>query len=328
LIDVIEKNKISTKYEKKYDNNYVMYLNTNKEHILFYKLIGNYSRVKYINNNTLDLRIENLEETDNSVLAKISKQEIELNDKTNEPIKPKLNKDGYQYDKFILGKYTGTVFERTGRNCWCVVVKKEDGSVATKTLTFNQNNKEELYKKAIQIKNELSDIHELTRNKIKIISDEIIEVQLTKDQIMRTDYKFIELITKYNMYSTKSSETNSKYYAVIDINGKLEKFHKHITGFEMVDHIDRDTLNNCISNLRKADHKLNNNNRSISDSSNAVVLGVTFCAKDNCFRARIKQDEREYSKQFSVGKYGYEEAKQMAINARREYNQIFNCANG
>ena len=55
-----------------------MYLNTNKEHILFYKLIGNYSRVKYINNNTLDLRVENLEETDNSVLAKISKQELEL----------------------------------------------------------------------------------------------------------------------------------------------------------------------------------------------------------------------------------------------------------
>ncbi len=328
FIDLVEKNKISAKYEKKYNNNYVMYLSGPKEHSLFYKLIGNYSRVKYINENTLDLRIENLEETDNSVLAKISTKEIELNEKTNEPIKPKLNKDGYEYNTWILGKYSGTVFERTGRNCWCVVVKKEDGSVATKTLTFNQNNKDELYNKAIQIRNELSDSYELTRNKIKIISDDIIEVQLTKDQIMRTDYKFIELIKKYNLYSTKSSENNSKYYAVIDIDGKLEKFHKHITGFDMVDHIDRNPLNNCIINLRKADHKLNNNNRNISENSNAEVLGVTYCQKDNCFRARIKQDGQEYSKQFSVKKYGYDVAKQMAIDARHSYNLIFNCANG
>ncbi len=328
FIDLIEKNKISSKYEKKYDNHYVMYLSGHKEHTLFYKLIGNYSRVKYLNENTLDLRIENLEETDNSVLAKISTKEIEFNDKTNEPIKPKLNKDGYEYNTWILGKYSGTVFERTSRNCWCVVVKKEDGSVVTKTLTFNQNNKDEFYNKAVQIRNEMSDSHELTKNKIKIISDDVIEVKLTKDQIMITDYKFIELINKYNLYSTKSSETNSKYYAVIDINGKMEKFHKHITGFDMVDHIDRNPLNNCLVNLRKADHKLNNNNRNISENSNAEVLGVTYCPKDDCFRARIKQDGQEYSKQFSVKKYGYDVAKQMAIDARKDFNKLFSCSNG
>lgn len=329
FIDLIEKNNIISKHDKKYDINYVMYLSGNKEHSPFYKLVTKYSRVKYLNGNTLDLREENLEESDNSVLAKRGNGEIEIEiGLDNKEIKPKTNKDGYLYDTWILGKYAGTVFERTGRSNWSVVVKKEDGTVVTKTLTFNEKNKDELYKKAVQIKNELSDQHGLTKNKIRIINDNVIEVELTQNQIMKTDYKFLDTIQKYNLYSTKSSDENSKYYASIDIDGKMHKFHKYITGFEMVDHIDRNPLNNCLSNLRKADHKLNNNNRSISGNSKAVCLGVTYCERDNCFRARIKQDNIEHSIQFSVSVYGFEKAKQMAINARQEYNRVFSCANG
>lgn len=329
FINLIEKNNIISKYEKKYDNNYVMYLSGHREHSLFYKLVTKYSRVKYLNGNTLDLREENLEESDNSVLAKRGTGEIEIEiGLDNKEIKPKTNKDGYLYNTWILGKYAGTVFERTGRSSWSVVVKKEDGSVVTKTLTFNEKNKDELYKKAVQIKNELSDQHGLTKNKIKIISDDIIEVQLTQNQIMRTDYKFLDLVQKYNLFATKSSNEGAKFYASFEIDSKMHKFHKYITGFEMVDHIDRNPLNNCLSNLRKTDHKLNNNNRSISENSKAVCLGVTYCERDNCFRARIKQNNIEHSIQFSVSKYGYEEAKQMAISARKEYNQVFACENG
>ncbi len=328
FIDLIENNKISSKYEKRYDNHYVMYLSGHREHSLFYKLIGKYSRVKYLNGNTLDLRVENLEESDNSVLVQIPKEEVELNEKTGQFIKPVLNKDGHPYNTWILGKPGGTVFERTNRNTWSVVVKKDNGSVVTKTLTFNKENKDELYKKALEIRNQLSDVNGLTRNQIRIISDQVIEVKLTQDQIMKTDYKFINLIQKHNLFSTKSSSPDAKYYVSIEVNGKLEKFHKHITDFDMVDHIDRNPMNNCLSNLRKADHKLNNNNRSKSESSMAEVLGVTYCSKDNAFKARIKQNDIEHSKQFSVKKYGYEQARQMAINARKEFNTLFSCDNG
>jgi len=329
FIDLIEKNNIISKYDKKYQNNYLMYLSGHREHSQFYKLITKYSRVKYLNGNTLDLREENLEESDNSVLAKKIKGDIEIEiGLDSKEIKPKTNKDGYPYNTWILGKYAGTVFERASRSNWSVVVKKEDGSVVTKTLTFKPENKDELYKKAVQIKNELSDQYDLTRNKIRIISDDVIEVQLTQNQIMRTDYKFLEIIQKYSLFSTKSSNEGAKYYASIEINSKIHKYHKYITGFEMVDHIDRNPLNNCLSNLRKADHKLNNNNRNISGVSKAVCLGVTYCKKDNCFRARIKQDNMEHSIQFSVNKYGYDEAKQMAINARKDFNNVFACSNG
>jgi len=322
FIDKIIKYNLTAKYEKNYGKYYVMYLKEHKKHDLFYKVLTGYEQVKYKNGCSLDLREENLLNGDNSIKNDCNKIFNDIVIK---------NKDGYPINTWILGKYAGSVFQRKDENKWTVVVKKEDGTVVTKTLPFdkdNKDNKDDIYKKATEIKKNLSDIHGLTKNKIRIIDDNIIEVQLTKDQIMKTDYKFLDIIEKYHIYSSKSEGDNSKYYAGINYNNVNKLFHSIITGFEMVDHIDRDTLNNCISNLRKADHKLNNNNRSISDNSNAVVLGVTFCAKDNCFRARIKQDEREYSKQFSVGKYGYEEAKQMAINARREYNQIFNCANG
>ena len=320
-IDIIEKNSISVKYEKKYNNYYVNYVNESKEYNLFYKLISTHSKVKYLNGQTLDLRDENLKETDNAVLAKV-KVNNEIIDKT------KLNKDGYPYNTWILGKYAGTVFQRSGRNTWSVVIQKEDKTVVTKTLTFNEYNKEEMYNKAIEIRNDLSEQYNLTKNKIRIIDGDIIEVKLTKDQIMKTDYKFLDIIQKYPIFSSKGSGENKKYYSSIEIDGTMCKYHNYITGFKMTDHIDRDPLNNCISNLRECDHKINNNNRSKSESSNAIVLGVTYCESSKSFRARIKQDDKETTRYFSVEKYGYELAKQMAIEARQEFNKIFNCNNG
>ena len=134
------------------------YVNESKEYNLFYKLISTYSKVKYLNGQTLDLRDENLKETDNAVLAKV-KVNNEIIDKS------KLNKDGYPYNTWILGKYAGTVFQRSGRNTWSVVIQKEDKTVVTKTLTFNESNKEEMYNKAIEIRNNLSEQYNLTKNK-------------------------------------------------------------------------------------------------------------------------------------------------------------------
>ena len=112
------------------------------------------------------------------------------------------------------------------------------------------------------------------------------------------------------------------------IGGIMSKFHKFITGWDMVDHIDRNPMNNCLSNLRETTHKLNNNNRSKSESSKALELGVTYSAKDDSYKARIKQDGKEISKQFSVKKYGKDEALKLAIQTRKEFNVAYNCYNG
>ena len=274
FIDLIENNIISDHFNKSSNNFYLRYLTGPKEYNLLYKLITPHSKVNYINGLTLDLRKENLEETDNEILSK-SNKEVDIN--------AKLNKDGRPYNTWILGKYAGTVFQRSNKNSWSVVIKKEDGSVVTKTLAFNETNKEELYKKAIEIRNNLSEQYGLTKNKIRILNDDIIEVELSKDQIMKTDYKFLDTIEKYPVFATKGSRENSKYYASILIDNKNVCYHNYITGYEMNDHIDRDPLNNCLSNLRECDHKINNNNRSKSESSKAIVLGVTYSEKKKLF---------------------------------------------
>lgn len=123
---------------------------------------------------------------DNTKLIKLN----ENNEQNNKNYKSKFNADGLEMYKWIKGKYAGTVFQRTNQSCWSIVVKKPNGGVATKTLPFTQENKDDMYKKAVEIRNVLSDTFNLTTNKIKIIDGDKIEVKLTKDKIMITDYKF------------------------------------------------------------------------------------------------------------------------------------------
>ena len=230
--------------------------------------------------------------------------------------------------KWIKGKFAGTVFQRKDQNKWTVVVKKPDNTVVTKTLPFDVSTKDSVYKEAIGVRNNLSDMYGLTSNKIKIIDGDKIQVKLSKDQIMTTDYKFLNIVEKYPIFASKSDGVCSKYYASMMIGGEKKQFHNFITSWNMVDHIDRNPLNNCLGNLRETTHKENNNNRNKSETSDAIELGVTYSAKDDAYKARIKQDGKEYSKQFSVKKYGEKEALRLAIETRRDFNKAFNCLNG
>ncbi len=95
----------------------------------------------------------------------------------------------------------------------------------------------------------------------------------------------------------------------------------------MTDHINRDTLDNRLINLRKTTYKQNNNNRGqnkkITDPNH--ILGVRRI--DSAWEARINQDGKQYSSRFNIAKYGDEGAKNMAIEARKQFNIRFNCSN-
>lgn len=328
FLQLINQYRIGLKHDKRYDKYYITYVESPKVNKLFVELAFGMSRPKLSNGCDFDLREENLIETDNSKLIQ-NKQELTYFNKNNENRNDtKLNADGLEMYKWIRGKYAGTVFQRAGQLKWSVVVKKPDGSVATKTLPFTEETKETVYNEAIKIRNGLSDAFNLTTNKIRIIDGNKIEVKLTKDQIMTTDYKFLNIVEKYNLFATKSSNENSKYYACIEVGKIIKKFHKFITSWDMVDHFDRNPMNNCLSNLRETTYKENNNNRSKSVNSNAIELGVTYSAKDDAYKARIKQDGNEICKQFSVKKYGKDKALRLAIETRREFNRAFNCLNG
>ena len=225
-----------------------------------------------------------------------------------------------------LGKQVGTIFQRNNTEAWSISVKDKTGKKYSKQIGWKTNGgKDEAYLKAQEWLNETCKKYNINKNSIRYIDDSTIEVNLTRDQKMITDSKFVDICLKYALFANKSGQENSCFYAYLNIDNKNVGFHNYITGFKMVDHINRNSLDNRLINLREVNHKINNNNRT-SLVNTSGFLGVSFNAKDNSWRARIKQDGKEYTKSFSLAKYG-DDAKQMAIDYRIKLNTIFNCNN-
>lgn len=235
-----------------------------------------------------------------------------------------------------IGKPTGTILTRQDSKSksfrYEVRIPVGNGKLVSKSFAFDSymtpdDAKEEANKWLINYSKE----NKLTRNMIRILDENTIEVQLTKDKTMKTDIKFSDLCQKHIICSTKSGNNKTaEYYAGLSINNSLIFFHKYITGYEVTDHINRDPLDNRLINLKESSHKLNNNNRGILKkykNNPDHMLGVRFIQKDETWQARIKQNDKEYTKSFAVKKYGYEEAKNLVIQARKQFNEQFNCAN-
>ena len=241
----------------------------------------------------------------------------------------------YKNKDWQAGKYTGSILHRTdqksGSERYEVRIPLGEGKIKSKSFSFNNyETPEKARKEAEQWLMNFSNENNLTKNRIKIIDEKTIQVKLTKDMIMTTDIQFSDLCQKYTLCSSKSGQENSSYYAVILINNVNHLFHKYITKNPMSDHINRNPLDNRLCNLQKTTPKINNNNRGPSkkiEPCSFYEMGVRFLQKEEAFQARIKQNGREYTRSFSVKKYGYEGAKKLAIESRHEFNKQFQCNN-
>jgi hypothetical protein len=83
-----------------------------------------------------------------------------------------------------------------------------------------------------------------------------------------------------------------------------------------VDHIDRNKLNNHISNLRYATDSQNNMNKSRQSNNTSGIVGVYFCKDRNKWRAVIKKDRNPIH-------LGYFETKEEAIEARSKAEEKY-----
>ena len=94
---------------------------------------------------------------------------------------------------------------------------------------------------------------------------------------------------------------------------------KEEDNYNIVDHLDRNPANNNYQNLRWTNASGNNRNRTIAINNTSGISGVSYESRYNqwisfwCDGTMKKQ--RKY---FSVKKLGYEQAKQMAINHRKQ----------
>lgn len=68
---------------------------------------------------------------------------------------------------------------------------------------------------------------------------------------------------------------------------------------KQIDHIDHDTTNNRLSNLRAADYKMNSRNRSMNKRNTSGVCGVHWCRAARKWKVQISS----HAERFQIGAY-------------------------
>jgi len=93
-----------------------------------------------------------------------------------------------------------------------------------------------------------------------------------------------------------------------------------------VDHLDRNTMNNKISNLRYATHSEQGLNHKIKKTNNTGRNGVCYVTQKygDLYRAYVTINNIVKSKGFAINKYGKDMAFNMACEQRLEWEEEYN----
>jgi hypothetical protein len=126
---------------------------------------------------------------------------------------------------------------------------------------------------------------------------------------------------KWIPIGTEAGNVGKHGYRELQIFGKRYLAHRLIYALhhgnmpDVIDHVDRNPLNNDISNLRASDKRLNAYNSGLPSNNKSGVRGVSWCKKNNKWVVRFKLD----------GKYlflGYYEDLQSATRVRKQYEEL------
>lgn len=142
-------------------------------------------------------------------------------------------------------------------------------------------------------------------------------IPLTQGKVTLVDDDVYKWASKFKWYAGKSSsgKTFYAYRNSLTVLGKRHtvKLHREIMqplpGME-VDHINRDGLNNCGSNLRCITHSQNQLNKSLQPNNSSGFRGTSWIQRDQKWRASIHVS----GKNFHLGDFNSKE------NAARAYD--------
>lgn len=150
--------------------------------------------------------------------------------------------------------------------------------------------------------------HRKRRNTYYETSDALVVITGNGDVIL-TDLEDRPLVEQASWCISKTG------YAVANIGGKVVKMHRFLLGDslkpdELVDHRNRNTLDNRRSNLRPCNHAENMRNVRTSRNNSVGHLGIRL-TKDGKFNVRIVANRKEHH----IGNY---DSLEQAIIARQE----------
>lgn len=185
----------------------------------------------------------------------------------------------------------------------------------------NYENEEAAFIAANDYRYEESDRRGILRNRYRYLEDsrgDYLEVMLTHGKTLKCDVEDLPIVEGYTWHAKSSKNTKCHY--VVSSKEQIS-FHRLITSFKVVDHIDGDGLNNRKYNLREGEIE-NPRNHPKRKDNNSGMTGVSYSVSKNAWIVQWSENGKRRHKSFSVyGDRSNETAKMMAIAYRECLNE-------
>ena len=150
-------------------------------------------------------------------------------------------------------------------------------------------------------------------------------MQLGGETVMTCSPEDLPLVAESTWTDYQTSHDTTQY--VRRTVGK-EKFHRLVLpGFDIVDHIDRNGLNNRRSNLRDGGGGVNANNCATRKDNTSGVVGVHYSEHDSAWVAQWPEGGQRRSKKFRGDRYDGD-AHRRAIAHRAQKAAALGILNG
>lgn len=147
------------------------------------------------------------------------------------------------------------------------------------------------------------------------IKDNMVEIDLQNGLKTIIDLEDLEKINHMGWYAKYDRHTNG-YYVLGGSHGvQLHRLIMDTPNGLVVDHINRNTLDNRKSNLRNVSNSENIKNSSLRKDNRSGRKGVSY-ETGKRFKVEWYEEGKKKTKSFSINKYGYDEALKMANNFR------------
>lgn len=119
-------------------------------------------------------------------------------------------------------------------------------------------------------------------------------IPLTKGQNAIVDASDFEYLNQWNWHAQWDHTIGSFYARRRVRKGEIVRMHTAITGFDLTDHRDKNTLNNRRENLRECTTSQNAANRRIQQSNTSGFVGVSWHRQHRKWMARITVSGRRF----------------------------------